>query len=298
MLRCLVVDANANQRHLMTSALRAWPNVEIEHATTTEQCLALVESFGPDLIIADWVLPDGKGTELTKRLRLGEAGNEYKRVPVIIVSAYSTASDLDHARNAGIDEFLARPFTISGLIARIEAVRRNRREFVESASYVGPCRRRRMLQDYGGPKRRLFDAAAHDVDPPALQVKKGLARMYVERVGSLMTDRLLERTELNRQIACACAELHALAKDIGDQALATAAGSILNYVRGVGANAPLSPEIVKIHLDALVQLIEMPNAEQQARTVVAKELDALVRKKLQNAFVGRGAVLCGERAAR
>jgi two-component system, chemotaxis family, chemotaxis protein CheY len=61
------------------------------------------------------------------------------------------------ARDAGVNEFLAKPLTARGVIERIHQVVENPRPFVRSDDYFGPDRRRRADPAYRGPKRRSTD---------------------------------------------------------------------------------------------------------------------------------------------
>ncbi len=62
-------------------------------------------------------LGGGVGLNLVRRLRAGEAGDTYKKLPVIMVTSRNRASDIELARNAGVDEFVLRPFSTSAVLA-------------------------------------------------------------------------------------------------------------------------------------------------------------------------------------
>lgn len=72
-----------------------------------------------DLVLLDLMLPDGRGLPFLRRLRArGEA------TPVIILTALDQVSDRIEGLNAGADDYLVKPFALSELAARIEAVLR------------------------------------------------------------------------------------------------------------------------------------------------------------------------------
>jgi DNA-binding response OmpR family regulator len=81
-------------------------------------------------------------------------------VPVIMVTGVATASTILAARDAGVHEFLRKPFNMKDLTRRLEAVTLKDRDWVEAMGYVGPDRRRFNSGDYRGPKKRQND------DPP------------------------------------------------------------------------------------------------------------------------------------
>jgi DNA-binding response OmpR family regulator len=66
-------------------------------------------------------------------------------------------TSLDHvrqARDAGINEFIAKPVSVKTLMSRLVAVIESPRPYVRTKVYFGPCRRRRGVEEYRGPERR------------------------------------------------------------------------------------------------------------------------------------------------
>ena len=86
-------------------------------ATAQEQ----VREHLPDLIVLDWMLPDISGYEFLKHLRRRVATRE---VPVILVSAKGDELDRVNGLRAGADDYVAKPFSLRELTARVEAVLR------------------------------------------------------------------------------------------------------------------------------------------------------------------------------
>lgn len=280
-LRVLVVEDRQFQRRLIAETLRSLGRVEIEHAESVEDCVFGASYFSPDLIITDWDLQGGQGVALVKRLRAGDAGDAARKTPIIMVTQRSKASDVTYARNAGVDEFVLRPFSTAVLLKRVMEVRARRREFVESKAYLGPCRRRRTRADYDGPRRRVLDRQDKRDDAPELQIRKGLARMYAERIGQMLAALKPGDRDGMRDLCLAAGQLSALCGDMGDPLLLSAASSLFNYVKGVGAEGALINDVVQAHLDALVQLAQLPNYQIEVRQTVAQQLGVMVTKKLR-----------------
>jgi two-component system, OmpR family, copper resistance phosphate regulon response regulator CusR len=82
-------------------------------------CLAMVKKKTYDLIILDLMLPGIDGLEVLQRLRSGGT-----TTPVIILSARDEVRDRVSGLQRGADDFLAKPFSFSELVARIQAVLR------------------------------------------------------------------------------------------------------------------------------------------------------------------------------
>ncbi|MFT3726763.1 MAG: response regulator [Terricaulis sp.] len=281
-LRVLVVDHRPFQRRLIAEALRALGRVEIGYSENIEQCLLALTYFEPTAIVFDDDIDGGTGLSLARRLRGGEAGDVTRRLPMIMVTQHNTAAHAERARNAGVDELVLRPFSTATLIGKISEVRNNRREFIESAHYVGPDRRRRRPgAEYEGPRRRLFDQADKSADAPDVQIRKGLARMYVERI-STMIDGASDR-EAMRELCLTCGQLSALASDMRDRQLESATSSLFNYLKGVGAGTVMNRDVVQAHLDTILQLAELPNSQMELRQTVTQQLGVMVTKKLRQA---------------
>lgn len=281
--RILVVNGHAFQRRLVGETLRTLGSVEITYAETGEQCLLALNYAQPDMLIIDWRLADCDGLALVARIRAGEVGEDFRRVPVITTAERMSTRDLERARNVGVDEFVIRPFSTATMIERVLAVRANRREFIESPRYAGPCRRRIRPTKYDGPRRRLFDAAQKDADAPEVQIRKGLARMYCERITTLLAAVSAANTDSMRDLCLACGQLSALTNDMSDRLLLSAASSMFNYVKGVGAESVLNTEVVEAHIAAIVQLTELPDSQAEVRQTVTQQLTVMVTKKLRQA---------------
>lgn len=283
-LKILVVSGQPFQRRLLGEILRAAGRVDIGYAETAEQCVLALSYYQPDLLITDWALDGADGLTLTKRVRAGEAGEGFKAMPIVLISDRTRSIDVERARNAGVDEFVVRPFSTATMLRRVAEVRARKREFIESTRYVGPCRRRGARDaDYDGPKRRLFDAADKQADSPDTQIRKGLVRMYCESLGAML--RTMQPGDVNamRDLSLSCGQLATLAGDMNDRLLMSATSSLFNYVKGIGAEAPLNPDVVQAHLDAVLKLAELPNFEIEVRQTVTQQLSVMVTKKLRQA---------------
>ena len=77
---------------------------------------------GPDLVIVDLGLPDGEGEQLIRWVRSGSTS-----LPIIIISARYDDNSKVHLLDAGADDYLVKPFSISELLARLRVALRHRR---------------------------------------------------------------------------------------------------------------------------------------------------------------------------
>ena len=114
----LVVEDETPIREMITFVLEQNGFNSIE-AKDFEQAFALIKEPYPDLILLDWMLPGGSGIKIAKELKR----NEFTRnIPVIMLTARSDENDKVAGFDAGIDDYITKPFSPKELIARIKAV--------------------------------------------------------------------------------------------------------------------------------------------------------------------------------
>ena len=157
-LKVLVVDDNQNMRKLVTTILQAFGVTSIAEAANGVRALEAMKD-NPDVVILDWMMDEMNGIEFTKAVRtLPGSPNPY--VPIIMLTGHTSADCVAQARDAGVNEFLAKPVSLKAMLARLTAVIEYPRPFVRTSVYFGPCRRRRNTDEYKGPERRTETVAA------------------------------------------------------------------------------------------------------------------------------------------
>ncbi len=80
--------------------------------------MKLIENQSPDLVLLDWTLPGTSGLEICKYLR------ESSSIPIIMLTGRSGESERVLAFEAGVDDFIVKPFSLLELVARIRSVLR------------------------------------------------------------------------------------------------------------------------------------------------------------------------------
>lgn len=83
-----------------------------------EQAIEIVEREMPDLVILDLMLPKMDGYAVCRRVR------EFSAVPIIMLTARSSQVDLVHGFEVGADDYLTKPFAVTELLMRVQAVLR------------------------------------------------------------------------------------------------------------------------------------------------------------------------------
>ncbi|PZW45124.1 two-component system phosphate regulon response regulator PhoB [Humitalea rosea] len=93
----------------------------VEEAADGQEALLRVSETKPDLVLLDWMLPALSGLEVCRQLRRRPATRE---LPIIMVTARTEDQDAVRALDTGADDYIAKPFAMEGLLARIRALLR------------------------------------------------------------------------------------------------------------------------------------------------------------------------------
>ncbi|MEL0114540.1 MAG: response regulator [Rickettsiales bacterium] len=121
--------------------MRALGFEQIKEFAEAEAALREIEHFGPDIVLTDWHMEPMDGIELVKRIR-NEGAEEVRYVPIVMLTGHSEADRVCAARNAGANEFLAKPVSANSIHSPILRIIENPRPFIKSEDYFGPDRRR------------------------------------------------------------------------------------------------------------------------------------------------------------
>ena len=108
------------------------------HAGDARQAQNAIAERVPDLILLDWMLPGTSGLELARRWRREALTRD---IPIIMLTARGEENDRVGGLEAGVDDYVVKPFSARELLARIRAVlRRNRQEDEDGNVTVGNLR--------------------------------------------------------------------------------------------------------------------------------------------------------------
>ena len=282
----IIADAVSHTRNLVADVLRSLGYYSIFHARDGKELLELTVEYEPRIVIATSRLPGMSGLEFTRLIRAGYK-NVSRLLSIIVMTDTPTRAFLDAAQASGVDEMLVRPFTAQAMQVRIKAVMERPRPFIDSAVYVGPCRRRRMVEDYVGPMRRFVDptddmpgASPWELEPNRVAVRKCVTKLSELSLGLTAGDR-----KKLRAIYSATKETEDMADETKDVLLGAAARSLGRYIMAICANGVPDPEVMTTHINAMHTLGMLPGSQHREREHLVAGLVRVVDKRL-----GRGKV--------
>jgi two-component system chemotaxis response regulator CheY len=155
-LKVLVVEDNQPMLEIAKTLLLTFGVGEVLTARNGDEGFKVFCKEDPDIVIADWMMTPVDGITLTRRIR-SELRSPNHYVPIILMTGFSEKRRVIQARDAGVTEFLVKPFTARDLYKRIAQLIERPRQFVRSEDFFGPDRRRKMAAEYAGPFRRDTD---------------------------------------------------------------------------------------------------------------------------------------------
>ena len=118
-LRLLVVDDEPKLTEFLRMELEVEGYaVDVVHDGASG-LIALRGEPSPDLVLLDWNLPDFTGLDICRRIRATGM-----TVPVLMLTGYDEVKDKVEALDAGVDDYLVKPFSIEELLARLRALQR------------------------------------------------------------------------------------------------------------------------------------------------------------------------------
>jgi len=160
-LKVLVVEDITPMRKLFVSVLKTLEVGIVEEAENGEMAFEKFAKNNHDIILTDWMMEPGDGLELTHKARYS-AESPNKMVPIILITGYSAWSRVETARDAGVTEFLIKPYTANDIAKRLAHVITHPRDFIETPDFFGPDRRRRIDPKFSGPYKRENDEKSYD----------------------------------------------------------------------------------------------------------------------------------------
>ncbi|MFW6343175.1 MAG: response regulator transcription factor [Sediminispirochaetaceae bacterium] len=99
---------------------------EVETAEDGEEALERLETYTPNLIILDNVMPKLTGWQVTRLLKKDPLYKKFRDIPVIMFSAMDDVKDKVEGFELGVEDYITKPFNFSEVLARIRAVLRGR----------------------------------------------------------------------------------------------------------------------------------------------------------------------------
>jgi two-component system chemotaxis response regulator CheY len=116
-VKILVVDDSGTMRRIVINTLGTMGHKDIVEADNGVTALKQLTAGGVELIVTDWNMPEMDGLEFVKTVR---AMNP--KIPILMVTTNAAKEDIIHALQAGVNNYIVKPFTPDTFKAKIESV--------------------------------------------------------------------------------------------------------------------------------------------------------------------------------
>lgn len=167
-LKFLIVDDNQYMRSVFRELLRALglKAESIQECVDGTDAISTLHSFSADLALIDLLMEPMDGLEFTRRVRRdSDSPNPF--LPIIMCTGFTETERVQAARDAGVNEVLAKPITATTLYDRIRSIIEHPRPYTKMESYFGPDRRRQFASDFEPKRQEDHALEAVDAAPDA-----------------------------------------------------------------------------------------------------------------------------------
>jgi len=277
----LIADPDSHSRNLLAEVLRAAGYFAINHARDGKELLEKTAELHPRVVFTTSRIAEVSGLEFTRLIRAGYQ-DAPRQTSIIVMTDTPTKAFLDAAQKSGADEMLARPFSSQAVMIRVKSVLERPREFVDSVVYVGPCRRRRMVEDYVGPRRRFTDPLNDEtlLAEWEKESNRAIVQACVRKISELAIDLSPDDRRKLREIYYATKHVEEVADSLKDKMMGDAARSLGRYLSAVGASGNVDKDVLITHIDAMHTLGLLSSQHHGEREGLIKGLQQVVDKKL------------------
>ena len=133
-----------------------------EGVTSAPEALERMRQRRYALVISDLDMEPMDGMALTRQIRTSpESADQF--VPIIMLSGHTERARVLAARDAGVTEFMTKPFSVQMLAQKVQTVIERPRQFVHTSTYFGPDRRRHS-ENFADNERRILTDKSPEVE--------------------------------------------------------------------------------------------------------------------------------------
>ena len=118
-MQILVVDDYQTMLRILTNLLKQLGFTNVEQAQDGGQALSKLNSTAIDFIISDWNMEPMTGIELLREVR---SNDKLKHIPFIMITAESKTENVIAAKEAGVSNYIVKPFNAQTLKGKMESV--------------------------------------------------------------------------------------------------------------------------------------------------------------------------------
>jgi DNA-binding response OmpR family regulator len=193
-MQILLIDDDPSLASGLTTTLKS-EGFSVNHIAQGNNALSTIELHHPDIVILDLGLPDMDGNDVLKAIR-----KDHSLLPVLILTARTSLDDKVNGLDNGADDYLAKPFEIDELLARLRVLERRLSGSKNSDLTIGPVSM--------NIKDQLVKLDDTSLDLPRREYM--LLKMLMENAGRVLTRSSMENKMYSwgEEVASNAIEVH------------------------------------------------------------------------------------------
>jgi CheY-like chemotaxis protein len=198
----LIVDDEPNNLDVIVAQLSDC-DYQIHYASSGQEALSSLDIYNPDLILLDVMMPGINGIEVCRQIK---AMPKWQAVPIVMVTALSSKSDLAKCLGAGADDFISKPVNPEELRARVKSMLRIKKQFdkIQSLTQIQENTIDTLKISLGALRGNLASNLSHELNPPLYGIIAITASIEVikDYLQDMEIAPALEMLDLVEQSAC------------------------------------------------------------------------------------------------
>lgn len=222
--RVLVLDVQTASVRLLVESLQSMGAGTIYAERALKAALTVARDHNPQIIFTEFSGPGWDGVEFARTIRRSEFA--CRMAPIIMITGEATAQAILSARDAGVHEYLRKPYSLNDLARRVEAVTLRSRDWVEGMHYIGPDRRRFNSGEASAPRKRRSSDAQAPSEQGAIEAATRIIRAALDAAEQ-------DPKQAHRALLAQAAELTRIGVKISDAKLTTAASGLSRLLREI-----------------------------------------------------------------
>lgn len=164
-LKVVIADEDTVLAGVLRKAFLTLGIGKVEIASTAAETLRLFQSGQADFIVTEWQMPDMSGAQLLQHARR-HPGTCIPNLPIMVYTAQTQREHVEAARDAGTNEFIAKPFTVFSILEPLERIIDSPKDFIVSKNFIGPERRTKKNTLVNTDRRKHKPTVANSTHTP------------------------------------------------------------------------------------------------------------------------------------
>jgi len=195
----LVIDDEPDNFDVIETFLNG-QNYVLHYASGGQEALATLDTFNPDLILLDVMMPEIDGIEVCRQIK---SSSKRQAVPIIMVTALNAKEDLARCLQSGADDFISKPVNAIELRARVQSMLRIKQQYdrIQSLSKLQKTTIGLLKDNLEELRGNLVASLPHELNTP-LNGILGSIGLLMEDINSMDAASIRELLEISYQSAC------------------------------------------------------------------------------------------------